>query len=632
MALYPSLSWDDPPQACTQGDAVAANVPTTNHRDPEAPSTDDDGSVESVCSHRGAEVLGNHLIIEHIVKYLPDVVDITNLRRTCMNVSQDVKHYLVKQAESLDFSNALAIPDYQVREFLRGVSNLDGRCSVSMRRPVHQWDRLTHLDLSNTGITEQLIINIVLQTFQDVDWHEYHRSSARIGTEGFPECFIHLNSLRAQGCASMDVEQVLDVLQRLLFKMLDRYWSQLEPPPPPLGLQVFQAMQGLPVARRLVKSPIGSQIWRGLPPTNIEELEKVGLIGYTRLQKLFLGNSRKMVIDRDIWQRIEEHRSAENCPFQHNVARWLCITGALGIETEIMFCHSYCDSRNAFLWDGWTIDEVPDTLVDDYSQMRLHHSIHKQLSVQGTDRFPKLKDEDPMPRMPWEFRIEHPSGRTFYFPGTGGDHKEQLHIDDINLCTSLVCTSAIDKAVSNFGSYALSEQRFSLHKMTGKNWVIPEGWTQPDPRLATANEGWLAYLFRYCLRERNFQLYKYALPNSPRENLEILPPYPAVGGLTIRMAEVEYVLKRMLRCPLPRRIFTPNFAPAQQPEYNWWDLRGVALIEYPRGLCYRCDREVWLCERCNRNLKAFCGECMISMQEATSAKERMSEWPDDDGS
>ncbi|KAF3166704.1 hypothetical protein TWF106_005786 [Orbilia oligospora] len=574
----------------------------------------------NLCRHRGAEVLGNHLIIEHIVRHLPDVVDIINLRRTCPSVSEDVKHYLIRQAESLDFSNTPSAPDHRIREFLRVFSSPNRPDQIILfEEPLHQWDRLTYLDLSNTGVTADLMINIILQTFQGVDWGEYNRSKDLIGTDRFPECFVHLNYIRAQGCASLDIEQILELLQRLLFKKLRKYWDQDDAPA--AIVLPFLAPQAGPT----VKSPIGSQAWRGPVPTNVEDLEKAGLIGYTRLEKLFLGNSGKLSIEREFWQKTPGNCHAETCPFQHNVARWLCITGALGIETELMFCHSYCDSRNAFLWDGWTLDKVPDNLIDDYSQMRLHHTVHQQLVSQGTHQFPKLVSEDPMPRMPWEARIEHPpSGRNFYFPGTGADHEQQLQIDDMNLSTSLVCTSAIDQAVTNFSSYNLSEQRYSLHRMTKRNWAFQENWTHPNPRPATPDEGWLAYLFRYCLRERNFQLYKYAMPNSPRDNLEILPPYPAVNGLTIEVSEVEYVLKRMLRCPLPRRIFPPNVGPPILPEFNWWDLRGVALIEYPRGLCSHCLREVWLCESCNRNPKAFCAECMISMQENTNAKGQMS--------
>ncbi|KAK6361191.1 hypothetical protein TWF730_004935 [Orbilia blumenaviensis] len=607
---YPSPPSDDPPHTCGVDDAIMESSRNKSN------NTQTDKAAK-ICRNRGAEILGNHLIVEHIVKYLPDVVDIINLRRTCSGVSGDVKHYLVRQAESLDFSNAHSVLDYQIREFLRSLSSLDSMIGLDMRRPVHQWDRLTYLDLSNTGITEHFMINIILQTFKDVDWRQHHQSNARVGTECLPERFIHLNQIRAQGCTSLNVEEVLDVLQKLLFRRLEGYWEQEAVPqvlPPPLH-----------VVRR-VESPLGSQVWQGPIPANIEELEKTGLIGYTRLQKLFLGNSARLVIEKDLWQKTAGNKTARICPFQHNVARWLCITGALGIETEIMFCHSYCDSHNAYLWDGWTIDEIPESLIDEYSQMRLHHTIHKQLAAQGMGKFPKLKNEDPMPRMPWEIRIEHvPTSRTFYFPGTGEDHKQQLKLDDLNLGTSLVCTSAIDKAVANFNSYDLSEQRFSLHKMTDKNWAFPENWTHPDPRDATADEGWLAYLFRYCLRERNFQLYKYALPNSPRDNLEILPPYPAIVELSIRMQEVEYVLKRMLRCPLPRRIYPSHGVYALPPDTNWWDVRRVALIEYPRGLCSRCLREVWLCETCNRNPKAFCAECMISMQETTNAKQRMKE-------
>ncbi|KAK6520706.1 hypothetical protein TWF506_000954 [Arthrobotrys conoides] len=580
-----------------------------------------------LCQHRGSEVLGNHLIIEHIVRYLPDVVDIINLRRTCPRVAEDVKHYLIRQAESLDFSNTPSVTDDRIREFLRVFSSPNHlNLLFPSLEPLHQWDRLTYLDLSNTGVTADLMINIILQTFQGVDWSDYYRSRDFIGTDNFPEHFIHLNYIRAQGCASLEIEKVLELLQRLLFKKLRKYWELDDQPP--IGIPIIAAQAP---AGPTVKSPIGSQAWRGPVPTNAEDLEKAGLIGYTRLEKLFLGNSGKLSIEREFWQKTPGNCQAETCPFPHTVARWLCITGALGIETELMFCHSYCDSRSAFLWDGWTIDKIPEILVDEYSQMRLHHAVHQQLVSRCIRQFPKLESEDPMPRMPWEARIEHlPSGRNFYFPGTGGDHEQQLQIDDINISTSLVCTSAIDQAVANFSSYNLSEQRFSLHKMTKKNWAFPETWTHPNPRPSTPNEGWLAYLFRYCLRERNFQLYKYAMPNSPRDNLEILPPYPAINGLTIDVAEVEYVLKRVLRCPLPRRIFPPNVGPSLLPEFNWWDLRGVALIEYPRGLCSNCLREVWLCESCNRNPKAFCAECMISMQENTNAKGQMCKRDDEE--
>ncbi|KAK6503514.1 hypothetical protein TWF481_008530 [Arthrobotrys musiformis] len=583
-------------------------------------TTDGPDKSADVCLNRGPEILGNHLIIEHIVKYLPDVVDIINLRKTCPSVSRDVGYYLIRQAESLDFSNTPSIPDDGIREFLRNFSNPESIPAPLKSNPFHHWDRLTYLDLSNTGVTEDLMINIILQTFQDVNWGHFTRNSVLVGSNKFPECFIHLNYIRAQGCASLDVDRIFSLLHSLLFTKLTKYWEKDDVP---MALPPVQ----VPAARN-VKSPIGSAAWRGPIPTTIEELEKTELIGYTRLRKLFLGNSGRLAIEREFWQKTPGNWNTQDCPFQHNVARWLCVTGALGIETEMMFCHSYCDSRNAFLWDGWTIDSVPELLVDEYSQMRNHHSVHKQLVSQATRNFPKLLDEDPMPRMPWEARIDHPpSGRTFYFPGTGGDHEQQLGIDDINLNRSLVCTSAMDQAVANFSSYDLSEQRYALHKMTDKNWAFPENWTHPNPRAATAKEGWLAYLFRYCLRERNYRLYKFALPNSPRENLEILPPYPAVNGLTIKISEVEYVLKRVLRCPLPRRIYPPNAVDGRL-EHNWWDLRGVALIEYPRGLCSRCLREVWLCEKCNRNPKAFCAECMISMQEHTNAEGRMNEKPD----
>ncbi|RVD87706.1 uncharacterized protein DFL_001920 [Arthrobotrys flagrans] len=622
MASSPSPSWNEARRPYGGDDNTDVDMERTDSEThPRSSST---GRSVDLCRHRGAEVLGNHLIIEHIVRYLPDVVDIVNLRRTCPSVSRDAKHYLIRQAESLDFSNTRSISDNRIREFLRGLSNSHrpDRPGLPMD-PLHQWDRLTYLDLSNTGVTADLMINIILQTFPDVNWEDYNRSGALIGTDDFPECFVHLNYIRAQGCLSLDTDRVSDLLQRLLFRKLNTYWEQDDVP------LVLPFNAGPQAGGRHVKSPLGSQIWRGPLPNNTEELEETGLVGYTRLRKLFLGNSGKLSIDREFWEKTPGNHGVRNCPFRHNVARWLCITGALGIETEIMFCHSYCDSRNAFLWDGWTIDEVPETLIDEYSQMRLHHTVHKQLVSRGTRQFPKLKNEDPMPRMPWEFRIDHiPSGRSFYFPGTGDDHEKQLQIDDMNLATSLVCTSAIDQAVANFSSYDLSEQRTSLHRMTKKNWGFPENWAHPNPGHATANEGWLAYLFRYCLRERNFQLYKFAQPNSPRENLEILPPYPAINGLKIDISEVEYVLKRMLRCPLPRRIFPPNVGQPLLPEYNWWDLRGVALIEYPRGLCSHCLREVWLCESCNRNPKAFCGECMISMQENTIAKGRMSEKPD----
>ncbi|KAK6351567.1 hypothetical protein TWF718_004725 [Orbilia javanica] len=624
MASSPSSSWDS--ISSFGGDD---NTDTEHLNEYSKPMTDNPGNPDTPCRHRGAEVLGNHLIVEHIVRYLPDVVDIINLRRTCPSVARDVRHYLIRQAESLDFSNTSSISDHLIRGFLRTFANPDPSTN---RKPglqanlLHGWDRLTYLDLSNTEVTEGLMLNIIIQTFQDVSWQDVYRPIALIGTNKFPERFIHLNYIRAQGCPKLDVDKVHDVLQRLLFKKLQKYWEEDAPALP----QPLQLGLGPQVGPQL-KSPIGSQVWRGPVPTNVEELERTGLIEYTRLRKLFLGNSGRLSIDREYWQKIPGNHIAQNCPFQHDVARWLCVTGALGIETEIMFCHSYCDSRHAFLWDGWTIDEVPEVLVNEYSQMRLHHTVHQQLASSSTREFPKLKNEDPMPRMPWEARIDHtPSGRTFYFPGTGGDHEQQLKIDDMNIGTSLACTSAIDQAVANFNTYSLSEQQHSIHKMTGKNWGFPENWSHPNPRSAVPGEGWLAYLFRYCLRERNFQLYKFALPDSPREGLEILPPYPAINGLTIQIQEVEHVLKRMLRCPLPRRIFPPNVGSPIPLEHSWWDIRGVALIEYPRGLCSKCLREVWLCESCNRNPKAFCAECMVSMQEHSSAKSRMNEVPADE--
>ncbi|EPS43871.1 hypothetical protein H072_2077 [Dactylellina haptotyla CBS 200.50] len=557
-------------------------------------------------NHRGAEVLHNHLIIEYIVKYLPDVMDIIHLRRTCRGVAKDVKHYLVRNSKALDFSNTPGIHDPHIRKFLRGVSNSQGLGKPLVSFQFHQWDRLTHLDLSNTGVTEKLLANIIIQTFDGVVYSD-HVSNFTPNSEANPECFMHLQSIKAQKCPELNTDLIVSLLQRLLFKRLDRYWEEEE-------AAVGLAWQVL----RQVKSPIGSQIWRGPLPVNSEELERTGLIGYTRLKKLHIANSGKMAVEKRVWQNVEQFWNEEQCPYQLNAARYLCVTGALGIETELRFCNSYCDSPNVFLWDGWTM-QLSDELEDQYNQMRLHHNVHKQIKTQGMSLFPKLEPENPIPRMPWEIRIELESGQTFYFPGSGADHKDQLHVDDLNLSTSIMCDSTVDTIVGNFDTYTIAEKRYALNKMTSINWERPEGWKHPEQRPPTLNEGYFAYLFRYCLLERNFQLYRYALPTAPRTDVTVAPPHPCIPDFQVRMTEVEYVIKRMLRCPLPRRIWLPNLI-NPNADHNWWEKRRVALLEFPRGLCDHCEREVWLCELCNMNPKAFCAECMIKRTEAINVQ------------
>ncbi|KAF3921937.1 hypothetical protein ABW20_dc0102197 [Dactylellina cionopaga] len=584
--------------------AHAALLPRNTTPQPESPP----GDVKyELPKHRGAEVLLNHLIIEHIAKYLPDVMDIIHLRRTCRGVAKDVKHYLVRNAKSLDFSNTRGIHDYHIRKFLRGVSNVYGLNNPKMPFGLHQWDRLTHLDLSNTGLTEKMLANIIIQTFVDVDYSDYV-SNFTPDSEANPECFIHLESIRAQKCPELNTDLIVSLLQKLLFKRLEKYWEEEE-------AAVGLAWQIL----RQVKSPIGSQIWRGPLPVDADELDRTRLVGYTRLKKLYLANSGKLAVERRIWQNVEHYWNEEQCPYQLNAARYLCITGALGIETELRFCNSYCDSHNAFLWDGWT-EELSREIEDEYHQMRLHHNVHKQIKTKGMTMFPKLSFETPVPRMPWEIRIEHPSEQTFYFPGSGADHKDQLHVDDINLSTSLMCDSTIDTLAANFDTYSIAEKRYALNKMTGINWEKPKGWQHPEQRPPTLNEGYFGYMFRYCLIERNFQLYRYAVPTAPQTDISISPPYPCLPDIQIKMTEVEYVIKRMLRCPLPRRIWIPNLI-NPNADHHWWEKRNVALLEFPRGLCDRCEREVWLCERCNKNPKAFCAECMIRSQEAINVKD-----------
>ncbi|KAJ6260932.1 hypothetical protein Dda_3593 [Drechslerella dactyloides] len=564
---------------------------------------DTDDEVEP--QHRGADILHNHLIIEYIVKYLPDVMDIIHLRRTCRSVARDVKHYLVRNASSLDFSTTPGIHDIHIRRFLRGVSdaNLDPGASFKLQ----QWSCLTHLDLSNTGISEKMMANIIIQTFDGINHSEFV-SGFSPGSEANPECFMHLESITAQKCPGFNVDIILSLLQKLLFKRLDKYWEQEE-----------AAVGGAWQVLRQVKSPIGSQIWRGPLPVNSEELDKTGLVGYTRLKKLYLANSGKLAVEKRIWQGVEEYWNEDQCPYNHNAARYLCITGALGLETELRFCNSYCDSHNVFLWDGWTMEDISG-LEDDYSQMRTHHNIHKQIKMEGMSKFPQLRYENPIPRMPWETRIQHTSGQTFYFPGSGADHKDQLHIDDISLSMTLLCDSTIDKLVSHFERYPKAEKRHALNKMTGVNWEKPEGWEHPDPQGQRAeNERYFGYIFRYCLRERNSHLHHWAMPNAPRTDLTTGPPYPALPDLHMKLTEVEYVIKRMMRCPLPRRLWVSNLL-NPNVDHHWWDKRNVAMLEHPRGLCDNCEREVWLCPQCNRNQKAFCAECMIIRGEQTNTK------------
>ncbi|KAK6537864.1 hypothetical protein TWF694_010764 [Orbilia ellipsospora] len=575
---------------------------------PKAQIPSDDAKSEEP-NDRGAEVLHNHLIIECIVKYLPNVMDIIHLRRTCRGVARDVKYYLVRNAKALDFSTTPAIHDIHIRNFLRGVSNLYGL--VDPRTPkkqfkLHQWDRLTHLDLSNIGVSEKMLANIVIQTFNDINISDYV-SNFTPDSETTPECFMHLTSIKAQKCPDLNTDIIVSMLQKLLFKRLERYWEEEE-------AAVGLAWQVL----RQVKSPIGSQIWRGPLPVNVEELNRTGLVGYTRLKRLYIANSGKMAVEKSVWQNVEQFWQEENCPYKLNAARYLCVTGALGIETELRFCNSYCDSLNVFLWDGWTV-QPSDELEDGYQQMRLHHNVHKQIKCQNMPLFPKFEFENPIPRMPWEVRIEHNNGQVFYFPGSGADHRDQLQLDDINLSTSLMCDSTIDTVVANFDSYSVADKRYAIYKMTGRNWEKPEGWEHPENRPPSINEGYCAYLFRYCLRDRNSQLARFALPTAPRTDLTLSLPYPRISELGLKMTEVEHVIKRMLRCPLPRRIWVPNII-NPNADHHWWEKRSIAMLEFPRGLCDFCEREVWLCERCNLNTKAFCAECMIKRQEANNVR------------
>ncbi|KAK6355286.1 hypothetical protein TWF696_004398 [Orbilia brochopaga] len=555
--------------------------------------------------HRGADVLHNHLIIEHITKYLPDVMDIIHLRRTCRSVAADVKHYLVRNASALDFSNTPGIHDVHIRKFLKGVSAANTEPALVFC--YHQWDRLTHLDLSNTGISEKLMVNIIVQTFDGLGDSGEWLINFTPGSADNPECFRHLESITAQKCPGLNVDIIISLLQKLLFKKLDKYWEQEEAA---IGL----AWQVL----RLVKSPIGSQIWRGPLPINVDDLDKTGLVGYTRLKKLYLANSGKIAVEKRIWQGVEEFWNEEQCPYNHNAARYLCITGALGIETELRFCNSYCDSHNVFLWDGWTMGDMGE-LEEQYAQMRVHQSTHKQIKTEGMTSFPQLEYENPIPRMPWEIRIEHPSGQTFYFPGSGADHKDQLEIDNLHLNTTLLCDSTINMLVTNFERYPKAEKRYALNKMTGSNWEKPEGWEHPNPQVRVESERFFGYIFRYCLMERNYQFARFALPNAPRTDLTLTRPQPLLPQLHIKMSEVDYAIKRMMRCPLPRRIWVPNLL-NPNVEHHWWEKRNVAMLEHPRGLCDKCEREVWLCEQCNRNPKAFCAECMISRAEQTNTK------------
>ncbi|KAF3901664.1 hypothetical protein ABW21_db0208403 [Orbilia brochopaga] len=555
--------------------------------------------------HRGADVLHNHLIIEHITKYLPDVMDIVNLRRSCRSAAADVKHYLVRNASALDFSSTPGIHEIHIRQFLRGVS--DANIEPNLTFKFHQWDRLTHLDLSNTGVTERMISIIIIQTFNDVNYTDFIPRFYP-GTKVHPESFIHLESITAQKCPGLDVNYITSLLQKLLFRKLEKYWEQEE-------AAVGLAWQIL----RQVKSPIGSQIWRGPLPNNVDDLDKTGLVGYTRLKKLYLANSGKIAVEKRVWQGVEEFWNEDQCPYNHNAARYLCVTGALGMETELRFCNSYCDSHSVFLWDGWTMNDM-SALSYPYDQMRTHHNVHKQIKTEGLANFPQLEYENPIPRMPWEIRIELPSGQTFYFPGCGADHKDQLGIDDLHLNTTLLCDSTINTIVANFERYPKSEKRYALHKMTGQTWEKPEDWQHPSPQTRAENERYFGYIFRYILTERNSKLARFNLATAPQTDLTLTAPQPALLNLHVKPSEVDFGIKRMLRCPLPRRLWPPNLL-NPNVDHHWWEKRNVAMLEHPRGLCDRCEREVWLCERCNRNPKAFCAECMISRSEQLNTKD-----------
>ncbi|KAF3937218.1 hypothetical protein ABW19_dt0206633 [Dactylella cylindrospora] len=467
---------------------------------------------------------------------------------------------------------------------------------------MHRWEILTDLDLSDTGVSEHMMANIIIYTFSGIDYSQFVRNF-RPNSYDNPECFINLQSIRAQRCPRLDVSSIIDLLKKLLFHRLGEYWDAQE------DAADFNLWHVL----RSVKSPLGSQIWRGPLPSNIYDLENTGLVGFTNLRRLYLANSCKMAVERDVWEGLPDFFDDDHCPYTHNVARYMAVTGALGIETELRFCCSYCDSFNAFLWDGW-MGQNSDDMDSEWSRMLYNIEILGQLKTIGMPPFIKTKPEDPIPRMPYETRIQHPSGRVFYFPGSGGDHTDQLSIDDVDIARILLCDSAIDTLVSNFESYPISQKVHAINKMTSFPPPKPDEWQHPEER----PEGYLAYIFRYSLKERNYRI------RGPNPSFVPIPdlctdPPQWQQVVRVKIPDVEILIKRMFRYPLPRRIHTSSLMNLNT-EQRWWEKRNIALPEHPRGLCHICEREVWLCETCNLNPKAFCSECMTEKIEAEEGK------------
>ncbi|KAI5801237.1 hypothetical protein EDC01DRAFT_628181 [Geopyxis carbonaria] len=530
-------------------------------------------------THRGPYILNNHILLESIISELPELSDVVSLSCVSRQIYRDVKYAFPLQARKISFEGMPRATTHHVSELLSKYLAGDAGSPVhyqllndmTMVRVggdplgspyTDAWRFLRELNLSGTSVDSILVKALILacaggsittlSATGDINppFDKDFQSASPPLRRLVKDQGLRLRTLDVSNCRNVSIDEIISLLREIYGVVSYNARKALNRPGTshPLAA-LWRNTVTIPVPEQLVPYGFAEEdisAVNGLLPTTSEGLKDYGLPCFS-LTRLNVANVNGLKIyPRARVSSGGDWDGERDFQFTRIISQLNHVAGCLGLDVDVIFCQgSACMARKG-------------------------KPISKNINYQGLTRNVYMQT---MARFPGEKVIVGSGGRIFRIP----KHMCGQLFDDTD--DSLLDSDAdvdgdADGNAGPQGTISLPDVLLNAISTAGQPPAPPPALgiaVLPFPQSITGALAQYQHLGNLAQYQQLAQLYLNQLPH--------LPTLPHT-----RQPSSE---RQPLPIPVGQTIAMPD----------------------PRGLCDICEKELYICEKCNKASFLHCKNC-----------------------